>query len=185
MPHSTQCALPDDVLLHPLQRHDDQRGWLMEGYRGTWFEGLPIARQWNITHSGVNTMRALHVHGIHHDYLTLITGELFLGLQDVRPWSASHGRACGLTLRAEEPVIVSIPPGVAHGFWFPHQPAMYLVGVSHYWAAEDELGCRWDDPDVRVSWPGAQNPILSESDQQAGSYRRMQQDLLDLMGVKA
>ena len=44
--------------------------------------------------------------------------------------------------------------------------------VTKYWSLGDELGCKWDDPDIEINWP-CTNPILSERDKSAGTFSAM------------
>jgi dTDP-4-dehydrorhamnose 3,5-epimerase len=69
------------------------------------------------------------------------------------------------------PLAVLIPPGVGHGFYFPVASSL-IYSVTDYWDADDELGCRWDDPELHVEWQAA-DPLLSERDQRAGGLREM------------
>ena len=55
-----------------------------------------------------------------------------LGLRDLRAGSPSEGAADVLVLTADQPAAVEIPPGVAHGFWFP-EASIHVYAVSHYW----------------------------------------------------
>ena len=57
---------------------------------------------------------------------------------------------------------------MAHGFYFA-EPSLLVYGASTYWNPDDEIACRWDAPELHLSWPtGA--PILSEQDTVAGGY---------------
>jgi dTDP-4-dehydrorhamnose 3,5-epimerase len=59
---------------------------------------------------------------------------------------------------------VLIPPGVAHGFFSP-DGSIVMYGVSRYWDPADELGVRFDDPELSLDWPLPPNgPVLSERD---------------------
>ncbi|MGH8499716.1 MAG: dTDP-4-dehydrorhamnose 3,5-epimerase family protein [Methylococcales bacterium] len=46
--------------------------------------------------------------------------------------------------------------------------SLYLYSVSNYWDMNDELGCRWNDPDIGIDWP-ADTLCLSERDRNAPS----------------
>jgi dTDP-4-dehydrorhamnose 3,5-epimerase len=160
----------DGVVLTYLEPHSDNRGVFTEVYRAAWSTKVePI--QWNIVFNQANVLRGLHVHSMHTDYLTCIAGELFVGLKDVRPRSPTRGRVETLILREASPCAVTIPPGVAHGF-FSATPSRHLYGVSAYWNMSDELGCRWDDPQIGIDWP-TKAPQLSPRDQNAGSFAQM------------
>ena len=60
-----------------------------------------------------------------------------------------------------------IPPGVAHGFYFPEGGA-HLYAVDKYFDGSDEYGCMFNDPALELSWPHA-TPLLSERDQRLPS----------------
>ena len=113
-----RLPVPRGVEVLPLQAHFDDRGRFTEIYRDEWRLG-PRPVQWSMVRSAANVLRGVHVHALHVDYLTVAYGELILGLRDLRPSSPSHGLSVLLTLSAEDPHLVVIPVGVAHGFYFP------------------------------------------------------------------
>ncbi|WGX96159.1 dTDP-4-dehydrorhamnose 3,5-epimerase family protein [Nocardioides sp. L-11A] len=159
------------VRIVPLTAHADERGRFVEVFRDEWDTGLrPV--QWNAVRSRAGVMRGVHVHVSHHDYLTVLAGTLVLGLHDLRPDSPSTGRSSMLTIDADAPVAVAIPPGVGHGFWFP-EPSVHLYGVDRYWNVDDELGCRYDDAALGLDWPVAGEPLLSERDRVAPDLTTM------------
>lgn len=167
-----RIELPYKVQLLPLISHQDTRGTLCEIFRKNWdFEG-PRPVQWNLVHSKQNVLRGFHVHRTHWDYLLNIGSDMILGLQDIRRLSSSYNLAVTILLKSDDLHLVIIPPGVAHGFYFPHQAASFIYSVSHYHDLGDEFACRWNDPDVLVHWP-CKYPILSERDQDAGSLADM------------
>lgn len=158
-------TVPLGVRVLPLQAHFDQRGRFTEIYRDEWLLG-PRPVQWSMVRSAANVLRGVHVHARHVDYLTMAYGELVLGLRDLRALSPSHGLSVLLTLSAEDPHLVVIPVGVAHGFYFP-KPACHIYSVTTAFDGSDEFGCRWDDPGLELSWP-CSAPLLSERDRAAG-----------------
>lgn len=162
--------LPDGVELHRLEPHADSRGVFTELFRDSW--GLPVAPvQWNVVRSNANVLRGVHAHWRHADYLTVIGGRATIGLCDLRDGSPTEGLGTTIKLVADEPAAISIPTGVAHGFYF-HEPSIHVYAVSHDWDAADELGCRWDEPALDISWP-CENPLLSVRDQQLGSLNEL------------
>ncbi|HZP20383.1 MAG TPA: dTDP-4-dehydrorhamnose 3,5-epimerase family protein [Bauldia sp.] len=162
--------LPAGVVLRPLVRHSDERGSLVEMFRGTWRDDLrPV--QWNASSSGPGVLRGVHVHAVHTDYLTVVAGSMLLGLSDIRPDSPTRGHSVLLRLESAAPQAVVIPPGVAHGFYFD-EPSLHIYGVTAYWDPDDELGCRFDSPELGLEWPDP-SPRLSARDAAAGSYAAM------------
>ena len=134
--------------------------------------------QWNFVTSRPNTLRGVHVHPRHTDYLTVTDGELLIGLHDMRPWSATHGQSAFVTLSAAEPQAITIPPGVAHGF-YAAATADHIYAVDCYWDPADELGCRWNDSQLGLDWP-TDSPSLSPRDVEAESYAALARRLAAL-----
>ena len=161
-----QARLPEGVVVRPLLVHADPRGALKEIYRQEW--GLSEAVQFNCVVSEPNVLRGVHVHVEHVDHLVMVAGRMLLGLHDVRPWSADAGRSCMRLLDADKPVAVSIPPGVAHGFYF-EKPAILVYGTSTYWDTADEIDFAWDAPEMGFTWP-TRSPVLSPRDSKPRSY---------------
>jgi dTDP-4-dehydrorhamnose 3,5-epimerase len=154
--------LPDGVLIHPLTPHPDLRGSLVEVFRESWGLG-PRPLQWSAL-----TRAAAGLRGGPVDHLVLAAGRLLLGLHDLRPWSPTSGASGLIEIDAGTPRAVIVPTGVAHGLYFP-EPSLLVQGASHYWHPDDELGCRWNAPELRLAWP-VRAPILSERDATAGDY---------------
>ena len=159
----------DGVRIRRIEQHGDPRGVFAEVYRQAWYEDQqPV--QWNVVSSEANVLRGFHCHVRHADLLTVVAGSMVLGLHDLRPGSATFGAASMIELPALS-MTVEIDPGVAHGFYFP-EPSVHVYAVSEYWDESDELGCRWDDPEIGMDWP-CSDPSLSERDGAAGSFSAM------------
>ena len=168
------APLPDGVVLRPLTTHVDRRGSFTEIFRDEWDTGVrPI--QWNAVQSSARTLRGVHVHRVHDDYLILLQGQASIGLRDLRPDSPTRDLATLVTLSGRILQALVIPRGVAHGFYF-HEPSLHVYSVTEYWQLNDELGCRWDDPDLRIPWP-APDPILSRRDADLGSLTSLLETL--------
>lgn len=135
--------------------------------------------QWNFVTSRPDTLRGVHVHPHHTDYFCVLSGSVLLGLNDMRVDSATYRRSAFLTLLGEQPCAIVIPPGVAHGFYFA-EAADFTYAVDYYWNPADELGCRWDDPDLDLVWPTT-NPLLSPRDANAPSYAALAEALANAM----
>ena len=158
--------LPEGVAVHPLEPHPDERGVFTELFRESW--GLAVVPvQWNAVRSEANVLRGVHAHWRHLDYLTLVAGRATIGLHDLREGSPTEGLGTIVELTAESPSALVTPTGVAHGFYF-HEPSIHVYAVTHDWDPADELGCRWDDPALRIPWP-CRDPHLSERDRGLGS----------------
>lgn len=150
-PTAVVGSLPHGLRLTPLEPHRDDRGTFLELYREEWETDVaPI--QWNAVHSEAGVLRGVHVHPTHDDYLTIVRGRATVGLRDLREGSPTAGATACVELSEQRPSAISIPHGVAHGFYF-HEHSTHVYAVSHYWDLADELGCRWDDPALEIPWP--------------------------------
>lgn len=161
----TAAPLPQGVGLRKLTSHSDHRGCFTEIFRNEW-ELSPAPVQWNMVRSTANVLRGVHVHLRHADILTMAAGEMVLGLSDLRRSYPTHGLSVIMRLNADDLHVVVIPVGVAHGFYFA-EPACHIYAVSEPFDGSDELGCRWNDPDLRLPWP-CEEPLLSQRDATAG-----------------
>lgn len=162
--------IPDGVIVTPLHIHADERGAFTEIFRESWNTATaPV--QWNAVHSVPNALRGFHLHIRHSDYLVVLSGRILLALRDIRPLSRTRGLSAVLDLKGSHPSGITIPPGVGHAFYFP-EPSVHAYAVSEYWSLDDELGCRWDDPGLKLAWT-IESPILSPRDANAGSLHEM------------
>lgn len=157
--------LPEGVELLELVPHADDRGVFTELFRDSW-QLLVVPVQWNAVRSEAHVLRGVHAHWRHADYLTLVAGRATVGLHDLREGSATEGLGASVELSASAPSALTIPQGVAHGFFF-HEPSIHVYAVTHDWDPSDELGCRWDDPALEIRWPCSE-PLISERDRGLG-----------------
>lgn len=142
----------------------DSRGAFTELFREDWGTGFaPV--QWNSARSVPGTVRGVHCHVVHTDYVLVLEGQGVMGLRDLRAASATSGRSVLVPMSGEELSVLTIPPGVAHGFCFP-TGGIFLAGHDRHYDPNDELGCDPLDPDLGLAWP-VRDPIISERDGQA------------------
>jgi dTDP-4-dehydrorhamnose 3,5-epimerase len=166
--------LPAGVVVHRLESHPDDRGAFLELWREEWGIARPMP-QWNAVRSDARVLRGVHVHRRHDDYLTLPVGRAVIGLCDLRPASATSRAAATVALDDTDPHALVIPHGVAHGFLFL-APSLHCYAVSHTFDPTDELGCRYDDPELGISWP-AGDVRLSPRDRDLPSLAALQRQL--------
>jgi dTDP-4-dehydrorhamnose 3,5-epimerase len=83
---------------------------------------------------------------------------------DLRRSSPTFGKWAGFRLAAESKHMAWIPPGFAHGFLVLSEHAEFLYKTTDYYAPEFERTLLWNDPDVRIEWPLAGEPVLAAKD---------------------
>jgi len=171
---ASSTVLPLGVRLTPLVRHEDERGSLIEVFRKYWRVGI-VPVQWNFVSTKAGVLRGVHVHLRHQDYLVLAHGRAAIGLCDVRNGSPTMGMTALVELNAQSPQALFIPTGVAHGFYF-YEDSVHFYAVSDYFNRGDELGCMWDDPDLRIAWP-VESVTLSDRDKTLPSLQTLMTQL--------
>jgi dTDP-4-dehydrorhamnose 3,5-epimerase len=173
--NQTIGLLPIGVQAGQWQPHPDSRGLFAEVYRDDWNLGSPV--QWNYTESVGGSLRGMKVHPLHDDLLVLLTGSMHVGLRDLTQESETSGLAVMVEMALGAVTMLTVPHGVAHGLYFP-EPCQFLNGVDRYWDPGDDLGCRYDDPDLELDWPAPGPDVVSDRDLWAGSLS----DLISRLG---
>ncbi len=151
---------------------EDERGTFIETYRRSWFPGQREMIQANRSDRRATTLVGLHYHLHQSDYWYVPSGCVRVVLHDLREGSPTDGATVGYDLGEYDSGTSSeashchdgiyIPPGVAHGFAALSDCTLnYLVDA--YYNPADELGVRWDDPQIAADW-GLREPLLSQRD---------------------
>jgi dTDP-4-dehydrorhamnose 3,5-epimerase len=153
----------DGIRVLPLQRFEDERGWLVELRRES---RLPKrTRQTNLSFSRRGTIRGLHYHERGQD-------DLFVCLEGtarVVALDRETGETFCQDIGDDNPVGIYVPGHYAHGFEaLTDVLLLYHVTEEYDPAAPDEHGVCWADPRVEHLWSTSE-PILSERDAAACS----------------
>ena len=162
--------------MRELPRRDDDRGFLVELTSATLGDDARPA-QWNVLQSSANTLRGMHVHVRHTDWITVVAGEAILGLVDLRARSIADAVRATIPMHAGPLQVLTIPPGVLHGIYTP-DASVILNGLSHEFDAADDLAVRYDDPSLGLDWR-VEEPVLSARDRAAPTMA----DLLDRLAA--
>jgi dTDP-4-dehydrorhamnose 3,5-epimerase len=151
-------AGPDGIIRVPLQRYEDERGWVMEIRRES---ALPKpTRQTNVSFSRAGVIRGLHYHERGQDDLFCC----LRGTARVVVLDRTSGEVFTEDIGEDNPVALYIPGRHAHGFEALTDLVFCYHVTEEYDAANpDEHGISWDDPRVRHIW-STSSPILSARD---------------------
>jgi dTDP-4-dehydrorhamnose 3,5-epimerase len=164
----TPTDLAEVVIIEPKVFLDD-RGFFIETYKRSEFSAHGISAafvQANQSRSSRNTLRGLHYQRAPRAQGKLVralSGEVFDVVVDIRKESATYGKWLGIPLSSETNRMLYVPPGLAHGFCVVTEEAEVLYMTTDEYAPDYEAGIRWDDPDLRITWP-VDNPKLSARD---------------------
>ena len=104
----------EGVIVRPLSRHTDSRGWLTELFRDDELpEGFrPAMGYLSTTRPGV--ARGPHEHREQADCFCFLSGAFRLTLWENRPGQSSFKEV--LLVGEDNPLFVIIPPGVVHAY---------------------------------------------------------------------
>ncbi|MCX7142015.1 MAG: dTDP-4-dehydrorhamnose 3,5-epimerase [Proteobacteria bacterium] len=165
----TPTAIADVLVIEP-EVFGDARGFFFESFNERAFAQLTgiTAKfvQDNHSRSVRNTLRGLHyqIQQPQGKLVRAVTGEVFDVVVDIRRSSSTFGRSVGVRLSAENKKLMWVPPGLAHGFSVLSEYADFLYKTTDYWAPQYERTILWNDPEIAIAWPLADEPILAAKD---------------------
>jgi dTDP-4-dehydrorhamnose 3,5-epimerase len=150
-------------------RFDDDRGFFQQTYHyGQYAEkGIDVRfvqDNWSRSTKGV-------LRGLHYQFekpqaklVSVIQGEVFDVVVDMRSNSPTFGKWAGIVLSAEEGNQLFIPAGFAHGFLVLSETVDFMYKCSEFYMPGDEYGIKWNDLSVGIEWPNMDEKIISEKD---------------------
>jgi dTDP-4-dehydrorhamnose 3,5-epimerase len=174
---ATSLAIPEVFLIEPKVFGDD-RGFFFESFNQARFEDA-IGRkayfvQDNHSRSVKGVLRGLHyqIQQPQGKLVRVTQGEVFDVAVDLRKSSPTFGHWVGEILSAENKKQLWVPEGFGHGFVVLSETAEFLYKTTDYYAPAHERCIIWNDPDLAISWPIGQMPMLSGKDAQGAAFRR-------------
>jgi dTDP-4-dehydrorhamnose 3,5-epimerase len=175
------CELDGLLIIEP-DVYGDQRGFFLESWNRQRYVDAGINVDFvqdNFSFSQRGTLRGLHFQNplAQGKLVSVWQGEVFDVAVDIRRQSRTFGRWYGTNLTAGNKRQFYIPPGFAHGFAVVSETALFHYKCTEIYAPRNELGFRWDDPDVGIKWP-LPAPILSQRDAHAPFLRELPVDKL-------
>ena len=166
----TPAQIPDVLLIEP-DVHADSRGSFFESYRKDEFIKNGVTAEFiqdNHSVSVKGVLRGLHLQTAPMEQAKLvrvIRGEVFDVAVDMRRSSPTFGKYVSQHLSSQNKKMLFVPVGFAHGYLTLSDEAEFLYKTSKPYSPSHERGLRWDDPDIRVSWPKMDKPyILADKD---------------------
>ena len=164
----------------------DNRGYFFESWNHSEFNQI-ISRQINFvqdnhseSHFGV--LRGLHyqLHPKAQAKLVRCTkGEVFDLLVDLRKNSGTYGEWASLVLNEQNKLQFWIPEGFAHGFISLKDFSEVQYKTNEYWDQEYERSLSWEDKDLKINWPLANNnerfkKIINDKDSNAPTLKEIE-----------
>lgn len=143
----------DGVVQVPLKKHRALEGSFMEHLRVTAgkVEGLPVdfeVRQVSVAFAVPHRINAFHLHPkrVQDELWCVVQGRMLVWLVDLREGSPTQGVARSYLLDGEQPALLYIPSGVAHGYKAGAEGALLLYAMNSQFDLQDPNEGRlpWD-----------------------------------------
>jgi dTDP-4-dehydrorhamnose 3,5-epimerase len=161
----------EDAYLIDVEPRADERGFLARTFCEREFaeHGAPmrIVQSSTIHTARRNTLRGLHYQKAPHSEIKLVRctrGSIFLVMVDLRPGSSTPRGWLGVELTARNGRLAYVPEGFAQGYQTLEDDTEVLYHMSHEYVPEAARGVRWNDPELGIDWPAADERIISERD---------------------
>lgn len=143
----------DGVVIKELLTHTDERGFFREIIRVTdpfFKDGFG---QLSVSKVDTGVIKAWHIHYKQAECIYVSRGKLKVALYDARKNSPTYKNIIELSMgEGERAVVVSMPPGVAHGYRCVNGPADVFYIASRVYDPADEGRIPHDDPEIGYVW---------------------------------
>ena len=161
-----------EVRIIATKKHGDSRGFFSETYNKAAFAEAGIALDFvQDNHSlseHAGTLRGLHYQGVPHaqdKLVRVVSGRILDVAVDIRKGSPTFGKWVAAEISANLWNQILVPKGFAHGICTLEPNTQIIYKVTAYYAPAHDLGIRFNDPTLGITWPFHENDlILSDKD---------------------
>lgn len=158
------------VYLIQLKSQQDHRGFFMRTLDRDIWKQRGLTTDWVQENHSRSELKGT-IRGLHYQrppfaetkLIRVIRGEIMDVFVDLRKNSSTYGKCKAIELQENRHELLYLPKGVAHGFCSLVDGSELLYKVDVPYSPKYESGIRWDDPDLKISWP-VTDPIMSEKD---------------------
>lgn len=164
-------------LIEPARFHDS-RGYFQEAFHQQRYQQLlgdnTAFVQDNFSHSVKGVLRGMHFQRKQPQgkLISVLQGEIFDVVVDIRSGSATFGQWYGVALSAKNGLQLWVPAGFAHGFQVLSATADVFYKCTCFYDPTDENAFNCLDPELDISWPLSES-ILSLKDADALPFRQV------------
>lgn len=175
-------AIPGVLILESPVFHDS-RGYFLESFNESAFREAGVDLCWkqdNVSLSAQNVVRGLHYQLVQPQakLVRVIRGAVFDVAVDIRRSSPTFGRHVAVELREGDGRAFLIPAGFAHGFVALEPDTVFQYKVSDFYNPTGDRTLLWNDPELGIAWPLAENDALVSAKDLLGK-RFAEADLFD------
>jgi len=144
----------NDVKIKPIKRFCDDRGFFCEVIKDG-EETFHEIKQTSYTETLPGVIKAFHWHRKQWDVWFVVNGLAQVVLHDLRENSSTKGETQVVFAGRENPILISIPPGVAHGYRVIGNEKVclfYHTSEAYNPTEPDEERISFDDPQINFDW---------------------------------
>jgi dTDP-4-dehydrorhamnose 3,5-epimerase len=144
----------NDVKIKTVKRYCDDRGFFSEILK----EGEDTyhdVKQTSYTETFPGVIKAFHWHKKQWDVWFVVSGSAQVVLHDLRSDSGTLGETQVIVCGEDNPTVISIPPGVAHGYRVLGNKKVslfYHTSEAYDPQNPDEERLDFDDPKINFDW---------------------------------
>jgi dTDP-4-dehydrorhamnose 3,5-epimerase len=170
----------EDVIMVKANIYNDERGFFLERYKKSDFKGTGVGDEFvqlNHSFSKKGVIRGLHFQKSPEEQgklVTVVSGHIIDVAVDIRPSSSTFKKSVSVELSSDKGISLWVPPGFAHGFLALENSNVIYLTTKEY-SPRLDCGVRWDDPDLKISWP-VESPIISPKDRKLKFLKELIRD---------
>lgn len=160
----------NDLFFFEAEKYTDDRGSFLKLYCQEKLGSFINERLSQINLSNTKkkgTIRGLHMQQYpmqEYKIIRCIKGSVFDVAVDLRKDSKTFMKYFSIELNEKNNISLVIPPGFAHGFQSLENDTLLLYFHSKPYSKDHELGFRFDDQRIDISWP-LELGVISKRDQ--------------------
>lgn len=164
-----------DLILIEVESFEDHRGFFRELFKESELKSIGINysfKQVNTSFSKKGTIRGLHYQlppSEQGKLVYVIKGKVFDVAVDIRKSSKNFGKYFSFELSEDNPTLLWIPPGYAHGFQ-ALEDTIFLYFVTNEYDKSKDRSIYPFDEEIGIKWP-LKEYIISEKDSKAPKLR--------------
>jgi len=150
-----------------LTRFSDKRGSFLKVFNFEFFRDNYLSTDFKENYFSIsvkNVIRGMHFQIPPYEHVKLVylsQGRIFDVVLDLRKDSTTFGQYYSIIISSDNPVMIYIPVGCAHGFLSLEDSSIVSYLQTSSYNKESDAGIRWDS--FGMNW-NVKNPIVSERD---------------------
>ncbi|GHX80277.1 dTDP-4-dehydrorhamnose 3,5-epimerase [Vibrio cholerae] len=167
---SKQLDIPGCFLID-VPTFKDNRGIFVKTFHPSYFEGTPIQefslKEEFYSVSKKNVLRGLHFQeppAAHNKIVTCLDGKVLDFFVDLRKGYNTYGKLVSVELSSENPQLLYLPRGIAHGFLTLSEQATLLYKTDHVYTPELDKGILWSSVGLELNHIEKNKLMISERD---------------------